>query len=285
MQKIEKDYTTVPEGLTNKAYQDKLALSLAQKQTHKAFSSVYRHRSVLTSLSTLYHNKCGFCESDTTAGAPMQVEHYRPKKAVINANPAHTGYYWLAYDWSNLLLSCASCNNKKRNHFPITGIRVMTPPLLQTDLDKANCQADSPSLLAEAPELINPELETNPMHHFEFYPDGTIKGKTDRGLLTVKVCGLDRDQLTIKRKEFYDNYIDRFNTYFNDFKNNNDEATLILQLKNAILEIFAHIAKNKPYREFAAKCLGNFKLFFIDRFQPDQAKPLSEAYNQALNAN
>jgi len=215
----------------------------------------------------------------------MQVEHYRPKKAVINANPAHTGYYWLAYDWSNLLLSCASCNNKKRNHFPITGIRVIAPPLVQADLDTANCRADSPTMLAEAPELINPELEANPMSHFEFYPDGTIKGKTDRGKLTVTICGLDRDQLTIKRKEYYDTYLERFNTYFNDFNNNGDENTLILQLKNAIREIFAYIAKNKPYREFAAKCLGNFKLFFIDRFQPEQAKLLSEAYNQAISAN
>ncbi|MFC0518957.1 HNH endonuclease [Mucilaginibacter angelicae] len=283
MQKIYKDYLAIPAGLSGVAYQARLALSLTEQNTHEFSSSIYRHPTVLAELSRIYYNKCAFCESDTTAGAPMQVEHYRPKKAVVGAVPAHTGYYWLAYQWSNLLLSCASCNNKKRNHFPVNGMRVAAPPFVQNALDTTACQANSPDLLGELAELINPELEQNPMVHFEFYPDGTIMGNTPQGLQTIRVCGLDRDQLTIKRKEFYDTYLDRFTRYFKDYQDNGNEATLVLQLKNAILEIFSHVSKNKPYREFAAKCLENFKTFFIDRFQAGEARPLAEAYNQAMS--
>src|SRR5215468_8122036 len=74
-------------------------------------------------LNRLFRNKCAYCE-EKLSGQPGDVEHFRPKGRVCDAtfrqvfidhprwgrNIAHPGYYWLAYDWDNLLPSCADCN-------------------------------------------------------------------------------------------------------------------------------------------------------------------------------
>jgi hypothetical protein len=48
---------------------------------------------------------------------------FRPKGGwVQNDGDALTqpGYYWLAYEWSNLLISCQLCNQEfKKNRFPL----------------------------------------------------------------------------------------------------------------------------------------------------------------------
>src|SRR5262249_47219395 len=81
-------------------------------------------------LKILFHDTCAYCESDFSVVDWGDVEHYRPKKKVTdpegkvvrdeNGKP-HTGYYWLAYDLSNLMPSCALCNQAegKLNQFPL----------------------------------------------------------------------------------------------------------------------------------------------------------------------
>ena len=58
--------------------------------------------------------RCAYCEGRNSAGEFGDAEHYRPKGEVTeNRKPiSHPGYYWLAYEWYNLLLSCKKCNSK-----------------------------------------------------------------------------------------------------------------------------------------------------------------------------
>src|SRR5579872_571430 len=67
-------------------------------------------------LAKSYSYKCAYCERICKA----DIEHYRPKKAV-DEEAQHPGYYWLCYEWSNLLPSCITCNREgsKHNHFPV----------------------------------------------------------------------------------------------------------------------------------------------------------------------
>ena len=78
-------------------------------------------------LALSYHNKCAYCERLEKA----DIEHYRPKKKVAEDN-THNGYYWLCYEWTNLLPSCVKCNREGAKHskFPILGTRVYTPSFL-----------------------------------------------------------------------------------------------------------------------------------------------------------
>jgi len=61
---------------------------------------------------------CAYCGADI-AEAGIDVEHFRPKSRVDGDN-SHGGYWWLAYDFKNYLLSCTVCNQKyKRARFPL----------------------------------------------------------------------------------------------------------------------------------------------------------------------
>jgi len=84
-------------------------------------SSIYAHESVKEALIKAQHQKCCFCER--IIGKNGDVEHFRPKGAYQQAKGEplkYPAYYWLAYQWENLYLSCSSCNSRhKKNLFPL----------------------------------------------------------------------------------------------------------------------------------------------------------------------
>src|SRR5262245_23831897 len=55
-------------------------------------------------LRTLSYEKCWYCES-IDPRADNAVDHYRPKGNVRGAIPPHTGYWWLAFEWTNYRFS------------------------------------------------------------------------------------------------------------------------------------------------------------------------------------
>jgi uncharacterized protein (TIGR02646 family) len=83
--------------------------------------TIYAHHTVKAALNQAQNKKCCFCES--LVGLDGDVEHFRPKQAVRQATGQplqYPGYYWLAYEWSNLYLACSACNQRhKQNLFPI----------------------------------------------------------------------------------------------------------------------------------------------------------------------
>lgn len=86
-------------------------------------SSIYAHESVKEALIEAQHGKCAFCESKITHISYGDVEHFRPKAGYrqdADSALVTPGYYWLAYEWRNLFLSCQLCNQRhKRNLFPL----------------------------------------------------------------------------------------------------------------------------------------------------------------------
>ncbi len=75
---------------------------------------VYSDPEVKQALNQLFHFKCAYCESYYGATQPVDVEHYRPKGAVmVNGKSLGRGYYWLAADWNNLLPACIDCNRPR----------------------------------------------------------------------------------------------------------------------------------------------------------------------------
>ncbi len=153
---------------------------------------VYGHQTVKQALILMQHGKCCYCESKIKHICPGDVEHYRPKaeyRQQHNDAIQKPGYYWLAYTWDNLLLSCERCNRQyKKNLFP----------LLHPE-KRAQCHKDD--VCIETPLLINPTI-TDPKNHIGFrdeipYPiDDSIYGKT-----TIKILGLDREALNESRRD------------------------------------------------------------------------------------
>jgi len=61
---------------------------------------------------------CAYCGADISE-AGIDVEHFRPKSNV-EGDDAHGGYWWLAYDFTNYVLSCIPCNQRcKKDRFPL----------------------------------------------------------------------------------------------------------------------------------------------------------------------
>lgn len=159
-----------------------------------------------------HHNgKCCYCERKRDIRLERDVEHYRPKMGVTEA-PNHPGYWWLAYDWSNLLLSCKTCNTiYKKNHFPLRNENMRVYNEGKID--------------AEDTLLINPAIE-NPESYFlyttekwggeyltKIVPSQKDNDKSDR---TIKILNLNRPELlgeeerseSYKRiKDIIENYI------------------------------------------------------------------------------
>lgn len=155
--------------------------------------------------------RCAYCEGRYLAGEFGDAEHYRPKGKVTEGQSAtsHPGYYWLAYEWHNLLLACKKCNSshpdldrplkpgKHASHpgklceFPVRAARVTCP--------SADPEKWMEELLAEEPMLLHPYLD-DPRDHFEARKEGWLWHKTERGRATIDVCHLNRKELRDERK-------------------------------------------------------------------------------------
>jgi uncharacterized protein (TIGR02646 family) len=147
-------------------------------------------------LEKIYHGKCAYCESFPGPAAPGEVEHYRPLKS----------YWWLAFEWTNLLFACPTCNRKKGNKFPIKDeTKRITKP------GSAAPRVNSNHFIEEESLLLNPELD-DPQEHLVYKPyfenkmDVYLQGTSSKGKTTIEVCDLNRAKL----KENYKRQVDVF---------------------------------------------------------------------------
>ncbi len=155
-----------------------------------------------------FYGKCAYCETYIADFQRGDIEHFRPKGAVANEvdEPVlHPGYYWLAYDWQNLLPSCTVCNQPtsvggkkigKHNRFPVIGQHAQAP----NEVD------------AERPLLINPassQDDDNPSKHLAIdIATGIMIPLSERGRMCIEIFGLNlRDQLVEDRKRAIDQAI------------------------------------------------------------------------------
>ncbi len=147
----------------------------------------YNAGTIKSALSRDQHGKCCYCEAKFDHAYTGDVEHYRPKGAVTGPGGRSVpGYYWLAYAWDNLLFACAICNQTyKRDQFPLV-----------RETDRARHHGEP--LDAEAPMLIKPSGPIDPRDHIRFNLDVPV-GLTENGTETIRITGLDREKLTLKR--------------------------------------------------------------------------------------
>lgn len=158
---------------------------------------VYGHQDVKKALTTIQNDICCFCECNYRVGGIGEVEHYRPKHGYMQDDSDlfhRPGYFWLGYEWTNLMYSCRNCNEEfKKNFFP-----------LKDNTKRANPEI-SFSIEEEEPLLVNPYEEQHPEHHFGFV-GGVEFGKTDEGKASVIRYGLDRPALNDDREEFLERF-------------------------------------------------------------------------------
>ena len=115
----------VPDVLIEKGVQERDKLINDYNSGKRIFSfdnEIYGDEAVKEALIKLQGYKCCFCEAHIGHIDDGDIEHFRPKAGWVQDNEPinKPGYYWLAYDWDNLFLSCTKCNQRnKKNHFPL----------------------------------------------------------------------------------------------------------------------------------------------------------------------
>ena len=88
--------------------------ALREGRGHQADDGIYAADEVRAALEKLFNDKCAYCEWQPTGGSDWNIEHFRPAGAVAG-RADHPGYYWLAYKWENLYLSCTHCNQARKD--------------------------------------------------------------------------------------------------------------------------------------------------------------------------
>ena len=180
---------------------------------YKFKAGVFVHPLIATPLLQLFHSKCAFCETpvprpietedfassilidrgDPLSSSFSEVHHFRPKINAMNLqgviSPNH--YWWLAYEWSNLYLSCGECSSQKGTRFPIQAASRAAP------------ESPIKALAKERPLLLDPCAD-QPEEHLVFLPNGNVVSETVQGVTTIDVFGLNRTQLVRKRSTIYE---------------------------------------------------------------------------------
>jgi uncharacterized protein (TIGR02646 family) len=147
--------------------------------------TIYGNETVKTQLKNDQHEKCCFCEAKFSDNSYGDVEHFRPKGAykVKGAKRlTYPGYYWLAYDWNNLLYSCEICNRSfKKNQFPLTA-----------EATRKSSHIHANNLVNEDRLLINPN-EEDPRAFITFREEVPVPvGGSVKGITSIKAFGLER---------------------------------------------------------------------------------------------
>jgi hypothetical protein len=188
----------------------------------------------------VYHNKCAYCEAPIIRN-PGHAEHFRPKGSVTYRMEGskkqftraktrdaegneieHPGYFWLAYNWRNLLPSCNDCNTAlgKGTQFPCGGSHVLLVALQAADLStlrKPPCESTryagryylTPEDLnaLEQPNLLHPYFD-DPSEHIVFGARGIEAPVLDqdgrpsrKGQVSIEVYNLKDNHLREARSQ------------------------------------------------------------------------------------
>ena len=157
---------------------------------------IYAHEDVKKALIRAHHDKCCYCESKITHISYSDIEHFRPKKGFQQRRSdelGRPGYYWLAYDWSNLFLSCEVCN---RRH------KASLFPLANPD-ERALCHTDD--VAKEQALFVNPS-EEEPEEHISFQREVAVPvNRSRKGRTTINALRLNRPKLQAVRRDQYQN--------------------------------------------------------------------------------
>lgn len=191
-----KETALVPEILATRGKAEIISFNERYDNGEREFESkdfdskIYGHDEVKKSLIKIQDYKCCFCESKIGHISYGDVEHFRPKAGWVQNDEKinKPGYYWLSYQWNNLLLSCQKCNQRyKKNYFPL--LPYSTRAISHND-----------DIKSEQPLFINPADEE--AEAFITFNEEIPKAVDDneRGNETIKKLGLDRELLNEQRR-------------------------------------------------------------------------------------
>jgi predicted ATP-binding protein involved in virulence len=158
------------------------SMSRSQKRYDFPFNKKFDEE-VAGYLAKVFHGKCGYCERHI--GDAGLVDRFRPFSGVRDSKEFHQDlYWWLAFNWYNLVYCCQECFQYKANYFPVLGKRALD---FMDDLSAEEC-------------LLFDPCRDNASLHFGFDQLGNILPLTAVGKQTIDLLRLDRNSLRNQRR-------------------------------------------------------------------------------------
>jgi hypothetical protein len=237
-------------------------------------------------LEHLTNNKCAYCECDIS-GFPGDAEHYRPKGAVkfkeatggfeiarwdlpnqaAAQSRVHPGYFWLAYDWRNLIPACSFCNSGlgKNERFDVGNRHLVLVQLSEREFESFGAKSKplpsrkfrgsyylSPESLDEREDPhvlnpLNPRPDRDPRKHIFFGVKGIVAPRKDSvyGKKTIEVLRLDREDLMRRRQKAQTQFQE---AYFDALR----KADLVADNPTAVTTLLAQYEKGEYFFSAAA---------------------------------
>jgi 5-methylcytosine-specific restriction endonuclease McrA len=149
------------------------AAVLAEPDPGRRAALIDRYRPRWTALREAFaaysHDKCWYVECKNF-GTDDDIDHYRPKSGV-REEPGHPGYYWLAFEWTNLRLSCHRANRPRTNpETGETGGKAEHFPLIDP---RTRARGPDDDLSLEVPALLDPTKPPD-VALLSFKPNGEV---------------------------------------------------------------------------------------------------------------
>jgi uncharacterized protein (TIGR02646 family) len=208
-----------------------------QKLTTETFDfAVYKDPEVREQLGAIFGTKCVYCETDFGAVTPKDIEHFRPKSEITTANGTLVpGYFWLAGEWDNLLVSCPDCNRKRVHEMPGEPEKVTLGKQTHFPLadERHRARDRAPLTHEETVRLLLHPCVDHPENHLSFDEKGLIHPRADAGGVesamgtkSILVYALQRKPLVERRLKVLNEFRLLFNQLNFLLKNHNNLKAL-----------------------------------------------------------
>lgn len=274
---IDRNTQTPPDEIQEKEFKE-LAKKLLIEKSKNNFKKLSKY------LKRFYNKKCGYCETSFKIESSLSMDHYRPKGKLIGED--HPGYYWLEYEYTNLLPACFGCNHVKSSHFPIDkskGKRVTQPPMRNNCLDMEACRVNSEIHIAEKPLLLHPEVD-KPEEHLIFLPTGEVNGITTKGETSVRIYKLNRDELITARKVAIDELFRTVIVPLGQFwKKEITKEILFHDLNKELIKIKVAGNPQNEYSRLGWFLFEEFEIFFIQKLRKDGKTESAQILEKAFS--
>ena len=250
--------TTPPSRLTHKNIIDRKQVILKRISKNQQFrEEIYALQKLVriatrTPVIEVCRGKCAYCEVRLDA-EPGVVDWFRPAFAAErqNGDVAQSCYVWLADEWENIFICCATCSHLKRNMFPSRDDVHMG-----TSLDALRQREEG--------MLIDPGYD-HPEQFFKINQDGILIPIGPRARETIRILELNRASLIAQRKST----ISHFLAFLTPSLRLNDFAKISDHL-------ITYLADGAPF-------VGSIYIFLRQSLKPNGLKILDKIIRLGIN--
>lgn len=258
-------------------------------------SERYGHQEIRDALESVYKNKCAYCETKIEPVATAHIDHHRPINTYIGQYPNgqrqdHLGYYWLGYEWTNLVLSCPACNGTKSSKYHLVNPESRlqdAPPLVNNRPNYPEHLVNSATVAQENPYLINPEI-IDPDLHLTINYFGLLEpiDNSQYGKATIDTCDLNWDPLYQNRLDILSETIDSINKELFQRYRGDELALTEGQFKLRLFWIFDEITKRtletEEYNMVGRCMIVKFEELILEDIEPIYRKKIMKYFEEYL---